>query len=652
MQHEMGVQTIQKSNRTDIVGRMPFDQVFERYLDGLASQEAGLSTTAMYVFEDALAKADAYQLINSEYHPQHTSILELLGSCYLNNKRETDAFALLSRAMEMEPDNIRILYRLFNYHLTTSPNEKAALAIFLRAESTMNDLKRKHKDMSIFKMFEAKGLALKKKRNTDSILQEENVDKQNMMKQLPLEIIYTVMSHLDERSLQKLLSICKGWRSTILESPLLIGAYRINGRLTVEKLQRYLRLFDQKVSTSDIVVEALNLEMNYPATDAKLTKLLLAARLRTKQMRLQGGVEFYQTIPKMIKDSKSRVFSDLMELSLDVHDKDLTFDTISSVLGLTNRLRVLCLRITRISPQIKGTSKTVALNELHRLSIHFNGTDMIPAAEAFFQSLDYPNLQSVIFMGGVPSGLKVALNKVNNLKSLKLCSYSAPKFVTQYLLRGNADFDMIKNIEKLEIVGQLSQSQINTIDATILASAELPVFNKLKTLVFKDINVTCTVLEIFLDTCKNTLRNLYILGITSIEYMSHTTNPMGTIPRTNRAAFNVKYILQTAPRLTRFRFTDKQMGLNEFTQAMFEIATLTKPIKLELFEFSNDKLKAQDHVLQFLSIKDKLTIKHVRVRCSIVDPLKTFVDMAVASGQVKSVESIRDTRGVIDEIDI
>jgi hypothetical protein len=211
---------------------------------------------------------------------------------------------------------------------------------------------------------------------------------------------------------------------------------------------------------------------------------------------------------------------------------------------------------------------------------------------------------------------------------------------------------MIKNIEKLEIVGQLSQSQINTIDATILASAELPVFNKLKTLVFKDINVTCTVLEIFLDTCKNTLRNLYILGITSIEYMSHIPTPMGTIPRTNRAGFSVKYILQTAPRLTRFRFTDKQMGLNEFTQAMFEIATLTKPIKLELFEFSNDKLKAQDHVLQFLSIKDKLTIKHVRVRCSIVDPLKTFVDMAVASGQVKSVESIRDTRGVIDEIDI
>lgn len=629
---------------------MPFDEVFERYLDGVASYESGRSKTALYILEDALVKAENYHTNNKKYHPNHRQILELLLACYKGSKEsEEDADKVISKAIKIDSKNLRTLNRAFNYYESLH-EEKIALAIYSRAEKIVEKAKLRHKDIAIYKLFEQKGKTLKMKRETDSILNKPNIDKQGMMKQLPLELIYLIMSKLDEHSLRTMLLICKGWRSTILESPLLIGAYQIQGILTTNKLERYLRLFDQKVSTANIMVQSLTLQPERVAFESNLLKILFTSRLRAKSMKLGGDTNLLLAIPKMIREKKTAIFSDLIDLTIQLSRTEASWVSIHSILGQTKRLRSLSLEMNT-SYLMDGTFvPVVPLPGLQTLSIRVRMSSF-PGLEQLLNHLEYPNLQNLIWSASDISPLEIVLSKDCHLKSLKLNYISANSLLLSFFNANSNLFNKIKSIEKLEIA-DTSQHFDASANSTALINLKVVTFPRLKTLIFQNSHISSLQFEIFLDACKNTLKKLVISESLEDLLVDRQLPLMGSTPRIRRSSFNIVYILETLPKLNSFQFKAREMSVQGFTKSMHLIATMKKSVKLNFFEISGHRILPSEHVIQFMAIKDKIFVNHLRIECSLDATLETFAQMLLQSGQVKCIESVRDSKLLVNTTEI
>lgn len=618
------------------------DEIFESYVDGIIAFDSGLVTAAQYIFEDTLILSDNFYAKTQSYHPSHTAILENLAKSCISNKNYDKALVTLNRAREIEPNNLRILHKLFFFHADILPNEKLALEIYLAASEIYERLGEHDINNEIFKSMRHRGEMIKKDRKTYLLMKEssqyEKVEAQNLMKQLPIEILSEIFKLLNSSDLNNLLSVCKSWRMTILESPYLIGIFNFQRHLTYHTLESYLRLFDQKVPISEVTVDNIILNMSSMSEQRKIYKLLLASKLKCKSFNYTIDDDFKIPLTKMIKESKSQLFQNLIQLKINVLRKHGALNIIPLLLSFTSNLKILYIKIDlpRTRSRLSIFKTKVRLPKLEELDICCRVTESLESMIDFPKYLDAPNLQKL----SLESTLRPILYKFSKntwkLKHLKLYKTSINGFLRDYLSENNTFCEYLEHLEKLEFEYCSVSSRSSDIPLELY---ERKPFASLKTLSFERSPVSMIELNCFLECTKATLNNLYICERPHLNYPDPFHGTTNDLPE-----FSMKILLETMPHLERFKLSDDKINSSIFSTLMFEIAMLSKAVRLKFLEFSSEFLNYQHYMVLFLSIKGKLYIDHLRISCIPTPQLKTFIDKAILDGEVKKVETFSLSR--------
>lgn len=608
------------------------DNIFEKYIDGITAFESGLATASQYILEDAFILAEKFNKQTERNHPCYLNILEALSRVYIFFKRYEDALLVLNKVVDVEPNNLRVLYRLFFFHLETLPNEKEALKVYLRAmelhrikgDYDLND--------ELYKKFSSKGELIKKNRQSFLLMEESSkikaIQQQNLMKQLPIEILSEIFSLLDNESLLTLLSVCKSWRVTILESPYLIGRYKFDHNLTYSSLEKYLRLFDQKAPLSEVILDKLTILSGDKASQQfKTFKLLLASKLQCKSLTYKIMDDFQAQLIKMIKDSNSHLFKNLIRLELDICEKYSSLFAIPAFLPFTTNLKSLVINIDLKYQNGSGGSlifkNKIKLHKLQHLTIISKKNSYPLSTLNFEKYLDCPNVENVTLAA---CGLKLLLNLLEVLtkvKHLKLIKYSISDFM--YLFTESSM--NLEYLEKLEFENAGYHTLVRDIPIELI---ETKPFASLKTLSFNKSLVSSTELNCYINCSKRTLQNLFLVSVSGILYHRNGHNAMNV--------FNLKNVLESTTELDRFQLIDNRIDHSKFSALMMDIALLSKPIHLKYFEISSEILTSDTYLVLFLSIRGKLTIDHLKMYEKPNNQLKLFIDAAISDGSIKKVD--------------
>lgn len=613
------------------------DETFELYIDGITALDSGLTTAAQFIFEDTLSLSENFHNKTKSIHPIHIPTLESLARSCISNKNYDKALAALNKAREIEPDSLRILNKLFFFHADILPNEKLALEVYLSASELQGRLDENGINTKIFKSMRRRGEMIKKDRKTYLLMKEssnnDKIEAQNLMKQLPIEILSEIFKLLTPYDLNNLLSVCKSWRMTILESPYLIGVFKFQRYMTYHSLESYLRLFDQKVPISEITVDNIRINVDDIYEHRRIFKLLLASKLKCKCLEYTIGDDYKVPFTKMIKESKSDLFQNLIQLQMNVLKKHSALGVVPSILSFSSNLKILSIKVDlpRTRSRLLVFKTKVKLPKLEQLDLCCRVTESVETMIDFPRFLDAPNLQKLI----LESTLRPILTKFTSnswrLKHLKLYKASINGFLRDFLDEGNKLSDYLENLEELEFESCSISSRSSDIPLELL---ECKPFASLKTLAFERSSVSMTELNCFFECTKATLNNLYICDRPYLTY------PEPFHAMTNeRPDFNLKALLETMPHLEKFKLSDDRINSSIFSTMMFDIAMLSRPIRLKLFEISSEYLSYQNYMVLFLSIKGKLFIDHLRICCPPTPQLNTFIERAILDGEVKRVET-------------
>lgn len=629
---------------------MPIDTILEKYLDGQSAYESGYTAGSIYLLEETLELAKQYSEANNRKHKICNELIEVLTNAYITNKTPGKAVTLLSEQLNEDSENIRALYKLFMLYLDVDPDERLALQYYIKA-SKMSKAKdfEYTADYEIWKLMEFKAKSFIGKREMEYLMImnediERPCERQHLMKQLPIEVVKLILSYLDHKSLYQILKVCKGWRSTILESPLLIGSYNFTGSLTFEKLRKFIRLFDQKVSISDITLDKLDICIKNEEEHTKLLKLLLKCKLKTKALNLSLFKHEKSINTEIIRKSDSQIFDKLLKLNLSSFLSDKLLITIVSILKRTKNLRSLAITFEE-DDQYKGLSlKSLLLPELVEFEIHYKWIDDDRYTREFARSLNMPNLKSLKIEASNFSAVLDLLRSPLKLKSLDLIYQRPASFVNDVLLASSPEI-----VQKLKYLENLSfNKSFERVDEFPL-TVEIHSLPNLKKLKFEATTLSTLELDIFLKSCRPTLQSLEILERSRISYKN--------LSQTNRADalmgerrnhrngdimfFDLNYILKSFPKLRCFRLTDSSISQEMFSKMFFDFALLDEIVTLDYMEIHNSYCKIQNTMMMLLSMRDKVFVKHLKILPKIDNTLLQFVESAKASGQIIIIDSVR-----------
>lgn len=588
---------------------MKRDSIFEKYIDGVTAFESGLVSSSQYILEDTLSLANEYHSETGNYHFCHIGILENLAKIYIHCKIEEKALLTLNIAKELEPDNLRILYRLFMFHLDTLPNEKLALQIYIEATNIYKKKGIYDINNELFKNFSIKGENIKKKRETDLIvdqnLKNERIEPQNLMKQLPIEILAEIFKRIDNTSLKNLLMVCKHWRSIILSSPLIIGIFRFKNDLTYNSLESYLRLFDKRILISEITVDQLSIDAQKTSQEFKIFKLLLASRLKTKTLNYSISNDFQHQLTKMIKESKSDLFNNLQKLNLNISVNYSAFAVLPSFLRFTTNLKILKITINSCKTNVNFFNffrNSITLKKLQEIEIYSVNSDFISKPK-LLQYLKTPNLKKATITAVKFSLIKHFLICSNGINHLKIINYPILDFIHDIDENIAELKNKLNSIERLEFINNYPSHKNHIVTQDMITKE---VFKNLKSLSFEMTSLTNEELNYFIDCAKDTLEDLYILGKTHLDY--------GTINNRNlRIIFSLRYILENVPNIKRIRLNDSKITNSFFGFLLSEITDMKKPCHLEYLEIHCINMSTEMYLILLISIKEKLFIDHLKL---------------------------------------
>ncbi|KAG0671502.1 hypothetical protein C6P40_003744 [Pichia californica] len=620
---------------------MKKDQIFEIYIDAITAFEAGLVSASQYLLEDTLALAEKYYSETLVYHHCHISILENLAKVYIFIKNHEIALEILHRARKIDPTNMRILYKLFMFHTQTLPDEKLALKIYLIASDLYNSSSIFDINNEIYKLFCNKGELIKNKRKSYLMIEENSqvteIKPQNLVKQLPIEILAEIFKKLDSSTLINLLLVCKHWRTTILGSPQIVGMFNFKKGLTYKSLVAYLRLFDQRIYTSEIIIDQLTLISNKDSLEFDTFKLLLSSKLQTRTLTYKISNDFQNQLTKMIKLSKSHLFNNIENLNFLISSKSTALGVLPAFLQFTTNLRKLSIKLENINSRnitpIIFRNK-VTLKKLEELEIQCKTFDYISKTKLHL-FLDMPNLQSLVIDTISFSIIDSFLSNVKELKSLKILRYPIRELINVFDLDENCKriTEKFSKLEKLEFSNNDYHGGNYSITEEMSNRIE---FKSLKTLSFQKTFVNTKELTYFLECSQNQLENLFIEGRPSLRYEVN-----GVEHSISNPTFSLKRIIETIPHIKSIKLCDNKINPRIFSSMMFEIATLSKHYHLKYFEIAGEVSDVQTYTILFLSIKDKLSIDHLRLSGRPNEQLKLFIDIAIANGDVKRVDFSR-----------
>lgn len=575
-----------------------YDDIFEGLIDGIHAFESGLVNAALYILEDTLIKTDQFYEENGIHHESRINIQMQLAKVYIWLRQFQKAVDILKSALESSPENVPVLYRLFLLYSDAYPNEKMALKVYLRAESVMKENGSLDCNHRIYKNFVTRGEKIKCKRQSFFMFKDdtEEIDKQNLMKQLPIEILSNIFSMLDPKSLINLLLTCKGWRSTILESPHLIGAFTLSRDITFKKLQSYLRLFDQKVSTSEIILDELSIAFN-SRDELPLMKLLLSSGLRSKSLNIEIREAIQPQICTLIKESKPLLFTQQTHLSITIEKEAQSISFVDNILPMMTNLQTLYISFRNLSsPKQKSSSPLIDLPRLRFLNIKNEGKH--DQVERFVFALTIHNVESLTIDTRSTNIFLKCIRTANKLKHLKMRMIPIELFLYDFMIEGRPGYERVKELETLEF-----DTCPSSVDHIFGPRVQFKEFNNLRVLKFRNSQITVTTIEAFFKTCKKSLKELDVLEKSLLSYKGSNTNNNGT--------FSLKNVLETCTGLEELHITDNKINSSNFTQIAFDIAMLTRPMKLNCLELSNSSIPSSSYIVLFLSIKTKLTIKRM-----------------------------------------
>jgi hypothetical protein len=610
------------------------DAIFEKYIDAITLYESGLNTAAKFIYEDLLQDCVDFKTQTGSYHPKHINVIEQTTKVYLATKSFDSLLNLYETALNIDPENIRILQKLFYYYTDYVPNEKSALLTFLKASKVIEKTGGFHPDYLIFKEFRPKGEAIEKKRRNNEFLSIENqemssISRQSLMGNLPTEILIHIFKRLDVKSLINLVCVCKGWRFTILESPQLVSLFSFRRALSFESLQSYLRLFDNKVPISEIVWSNINIITYDKKKDAKLFKLLLTSGLQSRSLIFNIAISNDTNIAKIIKDFNSPFFANLVELHLKIGINEDYSDFLNLFLPTVTNL--ISLRITSLNRSGKNKDlKNLNLKNkilfpfLEELNlINFDDRKCFPIY-SFLSNIELPNLHTLKFSITDQRNLFQILESVNGIKRLELNGSSVARFIKNFLVKNNGSYKRLINIETLIFINCPHEEDIPT-------ARDFNILPNLKTLIFHNLMEGNRIIKIFQKACSSTLTKLHILAGSEFLFNTSISN------RTNANKFSLKDTLLGFPKLSNFKLQSPRITVDIFSTMMYELAMLSETIKLKYFEISNPRLMAQQYLLLFLSMKDKLLIDTLKLPIANIPEIEFFANQLKANKVVKTI---------------
>lgn len=615
---------------------MKRDPIFEKYIDGVTTFESGLVDSSRYLLEDTLTLAKEYQLETGKYHFCYIGILEKLSKIYIHCKLEEKALLVLNIAKELEPNNLRILYRLFMFHLNTLPNEKLALKVYIEASNIFKNKGMYDVNSELFKNFSIKGENIKRKRETDLIvdqnLENRRIKLQNLMKQLPIEILAEIIKKLDKKSYKNLLMVCKHWRFTILSSPFLISIFYFDKKLTYNLLESYLTLFDKKISISEITVKQLSIDLNKSSQEFKTFKLLLSSQLKTEILNYTISNAFQTQLVKMIKESKSDLFKKLQILRLNITPNYSSLIVLPSFLRFTTNLKILILEIQDLRRNEKNIhnifKNTINLQRLKEIKIYCDYNYFISKTN-LLKFIKVPNLKEVTISGFRFSLINHFLTYSNDLYYLKIINYPVKDFIYEIDEYFSNIEDKLNSIETLVFSKNFSSLK-NYIIAQDMITTNF--FKNLKEIKFEMSPLTNEELNYFIDCSKNTLENLYISGETNLYYDKIDDN------NNSRDFFSLKYLLENIPNIKRIKLNDNRITNSFFAFLMLEVATMNKSFHLEYLEISGNNLTPESYSILILSIKEKLFIDHLKLYGKADETFNILFKDENVKNQIKEIE--------------
>ena len=631
---------------------MPFDALFEKYLDGLSAYESGYISGSIYLLEDLLEEVKKYYNEQNKLNKLHFKIVDALSNAYISNRDFKKAVSLMNEYLELDPDNLRILYKFFTLYHDFDINERLALKYYLKvSDISKTDNFESNVDYEVWKLIEFKGKALIQKRKADLMLNLDNdstkpIDKQNLMKQLPIEVLKKIFDQLDNRSLVNILRVCKGWRNTVLESPLLISSYALKSYITLEQLKSYYRLFDQKVSLSDIVIEKFSLE---GLDEVKILKSLIKSTIQVKQLCLSFEDDTNKEFINLVTNPNAILITNLLELKISSDSCQPIIEFVVPLLQNTKNLRKLEIFILYPfydeeeevdEDEIDDPKGTIVLDKLEKFTISYtkrnpDGVNISKISKV----LVMPNLKQIFVDMSLVEPFLPYFKTPTKLRSLSIARHHINTFfsiVTHPDL--SQKFRYLENLEFGDRAFNYTRS--------IPIGFNPPILPSLKRILFHNTNVNALEIDVLLNSCKSTLEELVIqndLNNSSNLYNIHYP-AMGT-RRNDRPneplRFDFNYILKSLPKLKKFTLTDRNIPEKFFTKMFMDIALLDRPYHLDYLEIFNQTCTEQVTILMLLSMRDKLFVKHLIIAPKISGTLKPFIELAISSGQIGKIETAK-----------
>lgn len=604
-----------------------YELIFESFIDGKIAFESGLFNSAQYILEESLEKAQEYYKNVGKHHGKHISIIIQLGKVYMHKKRFDRLSVILDDGLFIEPANLRLLYTKFLLCSVFVPDEKSALKVYERAAESNANAEFDY-DYEVWKKFESKGGSLKRKRRSDIFLQNSKrnkIEKQNLMKDLPTEILENIFKYLDLKSFSNLLQTCRGWRLSILESPNLIRLVTFNGNLTLKLLNSYLRLFDQRISLSEIMLDHIELRIDDRSEFIKILKLLLSTKLKVKTLNLFINSTCSSQIDKLVIGTNSELFYQLQNLNIKMGLLGKLDGILASLLISCRNLRMLHLSFVKkqnISFKTNITFTYLITLEIYNANDREN-YDLIQ----LIRCINAPNLQSITLSRAHSDALNEVLKRNPLLKTIKLHNFNIDLFIQNVLFSTTNDFELFQNIETLEFKDCTSKEYIISSAFAIKRGILL----NLKTLIFDGSYFPLKIMKTILNTCKDSLQNLFILR----------SSPISTHDNIAKGEFNLKTLLLQLKNLRQLKITDAGIDCKMFSTLMFQVATLNIHRTLDLLELTNSRLDTHSYIIMLISIAGKLSIKDVRIYGEIDDQLKQFIELAKNAKSIETFETVK-----------
>lgn len=620
------VNVAQNSGMTEVI---PFEtfhsgeklqNIFDTYVTATVAFDSGLISGAEYILLDLLKDCEKIYTTIGAYHKLHMPILEQLSKVYLSQKKYDEVTKSLERIVEIDPDSIRAYYRLYQLQSDSFADEKKALSIYLKACEAIKRRGKSHPDYTIFKSLKTRGEVLRKKRSSYLILEndKEEIDKQNLFNQLPIEIIAMMMEHLNQSDMLKMLIICKGWRSSILASPYLISLYAITGELSSKKLSSYLRIFDQLSPISEIMLNYICLDLDY---DVKLLKLLLSSKLCAKWTQLGLSGSNMKSFEKILMENKdSRFIKNLQKLTIKVlTTSGLNF--CGAFLHLCNNLEKL--EISLNMPRI-DESFNVNMTEINLLClVEFSCSSIVESRRVsdFFKPFKMENVTNLTLAKKLGNNLLMFLQKCNRLQNL---------IFSEVLINDamSTIFDSRADLRRLESL-TLRFLEHRVLPTMSKNENNFPCLKYLRT-------VRCFItnhqfMEIY-TAAKDTLESIELKEETLLDLDPSRGGNLEI--RHNLPIISLKHIFSETPKLEKF-VLKKQITSDIFSKMIIDIATASQPMRIKYFELESEKLSSQDFILMLLTTKGKLFIDTLALHGKYDAQLKEFLDKAVLDKSIK-----------------